>query len=84
MTKKPEEWAEIPEGDVSNDGIVCHYAATVIGDTGETSASATVINTPGVELPHTGGAGTTIFYILGAILVIASGIYFISRRRIIN
>ena len=33
------------------------------------------------ELPMTGGIGTTIFYILGSILVIGGGIYFISRRR---
>ena len=42
-----------------------------------------IINKPvdSVELPHTGGIGTTIFYILGSILVIGGGIYFISRRR---
>lgn len=42
-----------------------------------------VINTPedAVELPHTGGIGTVIFYVLGSILVIGGGIYFISRRR---
>lgn len=42
-----------------------------------------VINKPedAVELPHTGGIGTTIFYILGSILVIGGGIYFTSRRR---
>ena len=42
----------------------------------------TVYNTPGKELPMTGGIGTTIFYILGSILVIGGGIYFISRKRI--
>ena len=41
----------------------------------------TVGNEQGVELPMTGGIGTTIFYILGSILVIGGGIYFISRRR---
>ena len=43
----------------------------------------TIINTPedAVELPHTGGIGTVIFYVLGSILVIGGGIYFISRRR---
>jgi LPXTG-motif cell wall-anchored protein len=42
-----------------------------------------VINKPedAVELPHTGGIGTVIFYVLGSILVIGGGIYFISRRR---
>ncbi|MBP3898401.1 MAG: LPXTG cell wall anchor domain-containing protein [Mogibacterium sp.] len=41
----------------------------------------TLENDYGTELPMTGGIGTTIFYILGSILVIGGGIYFISRRR---
>jgi LPXTG-motif cell wall-anchored protein len=55
--------------------------------TGATTNSNTEIvyyritNNPGVVLPHTGGIGTTIFYILGSILVIGGGIYFVSRRR---
>ncbi|MBR3125701.1 MAG: VWA domain-containing protein [Mogibacterium sp.] len=40
-----------------------------------------VNNTSGEELPHTGGIGTTIFYILGSLLVIGCGIMLISRRR---
>ena len=31
-------------------------------------------NTKGVELPSTGGMGTTIFYIIGAVLVLGAGI----------
>lgn len=41
-----------------------------------------VPNTPGTNLPSTGGIGTTIFYILGALLVIVSGIVLIARRRL--
>jgi len=40
-----------------------------------------VPNTPGSSLPTTGGIGTTIFYIVGAILVVGAGILLISRRR---
>ena len=42
----------------------------------------TVGNTPGVALPHTGGSGTTIFYILGSILAIGCTVVLISRRRL--
>ena len=45
------------------------------------SGSFIIENEPGAALPHTGGIGTTIFYILGSILVIGGGIYFVSRRR---
>ena len=38
----------------------------------------------GFELPATGGIGTAIFYIIGSILVICGGIYFIARRRAVK
>ena len=38
-------------------------------------------NKRGAELPSTGGIGTTIFYVLGAILVLGGGVLLISRRR---
>lgn len=38
-------------------------------------------NTQGTELPSTGGIGTTIFYVVGAFLVIGAGIILITRRR---
>ena len=40
-----------------------------------------VVNNSGAELPTTGGIGTTIFYIVGAILVVGGGILLVSRRR---
>ncbi len=40
-----------------------------------------VENTQGTELPTTGGIGTTIFYLLGALLVVGCGIVLIARRR---
>ena len=39
-------------------------------------------NLPGSILPSTGGVGTTIFYIVGAILVIGAGIILVARRRV--
>ena len=40
-----------------------------------------VINEAGIELPSTGGIGTTIFYVLGGLLVVCAGVFFITRRR---
>ena len=42
---------------------------------------SSIINTKGVELPATGGMGTTIFYVIGAILVLGAGILLVTRRR---
>ena len=43
--------------------------------------TSTVVNQSGSELPSTGGIGTTIFYIIGAILVIGAGVVLVTRRR---
>ncbi len=41
----------------------------------------TIENKQGSTLPETGGIGTTIFYVLGAILVIGAGVLLVTRRR---
>ena len=40
-----------------------------------------IVNKQGSELPSTGGIGTTIFYVIGAILVLGAGILLVTRRR---
>jgi len=47
-------------------------------------ATAQVINKSGTELPSTGGIGTTIFYIVGGILLVGAAIILVSRRRAHN
>ena len=41
----------------------------------------TVMNNTGTELPSTGGIGTTIFYIVGGILVLGAVVLLITKRR---
>lgn len=40
-----------------------------------------VVNVAGATLPSTGGMGTTVIYIIGAVLVIGAGIILVVRRR---
>ena len=40
-----------------------------------------VINNSGTELPSTGGIGTTIFYVIGAVLVLGAAAIIIARRK---
>lgn len=40
-----------------------------------------ILNESGAVLPSTGGAGTTLFYIIGSILVIGAGVILVTRRR---
>ena len=43
--------------------------------------SADVVNQSGSLLPSTGGIGTTIFYVVGGILVVAAGILLVTKKR---
>lgn len=40
-----------------------------------------VPNASGTELPSTGGMGTTIFYVIGSVLVLVAAVLLITRRR---
>ena len=40
-----------------------------------------VLNVTGTNLPSTGGMGTTVFYLVGTILVIGGGIVLVARKR---
>lgn len=51
------------------------------GDTESGIVETDIKNNKGAELPETGGMGTTIFYVLGAILVLGAGGLLIVRRR---
>jgi len=56
------------------------------GDYGQTNLeqSITVVNQSGAELPSTGGMGTTIFYVLGAVLVVGAGVLLVTKKRMSN
>ena len=56
---------------------------TVVVGTGtaSTTLSTNIVNKQGNTLPTTGGIGTTIFYVLGSILVLGAVILLATRRR---
>ena len=52
--------------------------------TGEISTgvvSANIENQSGAQLPSTGGIGTTIFYVLGSVLVIGAAVLLVTKKR---
>lgn len=68
------------DGTFSVDGT----AGTATGTaTKDGKAVVTIENNKGAVLPSTGGMGTTIFYILGTMLVIGAGVVLVTRRRMI-
>ena len=54
------------EGAVDNNGV----------------ARITIVNQAGDELPETGGIGTTMFYIIGGILLVAALVVLVTRKRV--
>ena len=50
-------------------------------DMGTGAVSLKIENSAGVLLPSTGGMGTTLFYIVGAALVLAAGALLVMKRR---
>jgi len=61
-------------------------AFTVTDDGGKVNVanntlSVQVVNEKGIVLPETGGMGTTIFYIIGTILLVGAAVAFITKRR---
>lgn len=65
----------------STDNKTCTVTYKKVGDTTEEEGTVTIENTKGSLLPSTGGIGTTIFYIIGGVLIIAGVAYFIVRRK---
>lgn len=58
-------------------------ATVKYGDKLENTANPDIkiLNNAGAELPSTGGIGTTIFYVLGGLLVVCAGVLLITKRR---
>lgn len=66
--------------DSANEG---KFTATVSSSNENVSGSLStiVVNEPGSSLPSTGGMGTTILYIVGALLIIGAGATLVIKRR---
>lgn len=54
---------------------------TFTSNTAGGSLTTKVVNKKGSTLPSTGGIGTTIFYVIGSVLVVGAAIFLISRKR---
>ena len=61
------------------EGKIGGNAATADADTGIVSGD--VLNFSGTTLPSTGGIGTTLFYVVGGVLVVGAGVTLITKKR---
>lgn len=51
------------------------------GNTIDKNTDMNVPNNKGVELPSTGGIGTTIFITIGALVMVGAGVFFVTNQR---
>lgn len=78
-TKAPAGYNQLTEAQKVevHDG---EHNAPVTSET-QLTVTATVENQAGTLLPSTGGMGTTIFYVLGAVLVVGAGVLLVTKKR---
>ena len=76
-TKAPDGYnllKTIQKIEIGEDGSIKLNGNVITGD-------VKVKNNSGIELPSTGGMGTTLIYLAGIVLVVLSGYVLISKRR---
>lgn len=71
--------AERVEVKIANDNLSTTFSGD--GAYEDTMGGVQITNKSGTELPSTGGMGTTIFYVIGSILVVAAGVLLVTRKR---
>ena len=72
----------VPDGyNKADDQTVTVSLSDVTGESLTLEKTADVINMAGTTLPSTGGIGTTLFYVIGAALVLGSGVLMVSKKR---
>lgn len=57
---------------------------TMTSKLSEGSLTSDIVNKKGSELPSTGGIGTTIFYVVGGMMVVVAGVLLITKKRMSN
>lgn len=80
-TKNDQDWTDFLASSALTKLEVTADGTAGTGDTSTGIAGITVANNKGSTLPETGGMGTTIFYVVGVILVLGAVVLLITKKR---
>ena len=61
--------------------VVVNGASANAANLSSLTVTGNIENSSGAELPETGGMGTTIFYVLGSVLILAAVVLLVTRKR---
>ena len=79
-TNNDQKWNGQPESALTNLEITVNNKTTS-GNTSTGIVNMNVENKSGSTLPETGGIGTTIFYVVGVILMLGAGVLLVTKKR---
>jgi len=80
-TVNGQNWTNGIAGSALTHLAVTADAVPGIGNADTGIVEINIANNSGSILPETGGIGTTLFYILGAVLVVAAVVFLVTRKR---
>ena len=78
------EWNGVNRDNVLTNlnGVKADGTVVITGTPSTGTLETTVMNKKGAELPSTGGIGTTIFYVVGGLLMVAAAVMFVTKKRV--
>ena len=80
-TANGQTWDGVPANALTALTIAVDQGNAENGNAQTGAVALTVTNNQGTTLPETGGIGTTIFYIIGGVLVVGAGVLLAVRLR---
>ncbi len=66
-----------------DDGVTVNNTLAY-ADENSNTGNFTIVDKSGTSLPTTGGIGTTVFYVVGGVIVVGAGVLLITRKRANN
>lgn len=69
---------------ISDDGVatIDGKEGSLVVDSSDDTRAFAIVNNTGAELPSTGGIGTTIFYVVGGILMLGAAVILVTRKKV--